>query len=460
MDRWHIMTNFRYTKDSWAKYHLTDEQKNINQSTSADYQPEFNKYEYTVALDGPINEHLGLLLSYGKQHSKIPLWSTYEMLKPDGNFSHKERQTQYRNNENFLVKLNTHNIDDLEASLTMIYAPYTASRFAGYRNSDADVESGGLNIAYDMKNALNFGVLKNTLAYKSDEETIDTKTNNYYRWATVPNGYANWRYEEGFDYAFDGALGDREFTSESFIYKSVLDIDEFNTGELEHSIKTGIEAEIGKARYKREQGNMFVTFLGDELNSTVTGGKEDGIIAGEQAINRNQIRMPVDNKKSYTTAALFLEDTIKYDRYTFRPGLRFSTDTVTNNKDIAPRLFANADIFDDESLNVYGGYNRYYGGLILYDSIYEVYREVYLRDGYNKPWYNDNWTVRQPYSLEGIKTPYSDEFSLGASLDYQDTLFKLDFVKREYKNQIKQKEKYWISNSSGVFAEYVNTNDG
>jgi hypothetical protein len=33
-------------------------------------------------------------------------------------------------------------------------------------------------------------------------------------------------------------------------------------------------------------------------------------------------------------------------------------------------------------------------------------------------------------------------------------------VKREYKNQIKQKEKYWISNSSGVFAEYVNTNDG
>jgi hypothetical protein len=456
MDRWHIMTNFRYTKDSWAKFHLTDAQQNTNYSVNANFQPEFNKQEYTVSLDGPINDNLGLLVSYGKQHSKIPLWSGYNYLKPDGNFSHKDRKIQTRDNENYLIRLNTHGIDDLEASLTAIYAPYTASLFSSHsKDSDYDRKGGGYNIAYDMKNALNFGVLKSTLAYKQDEIVTDAQTNKYYIWTYTPNSYINW---DNGGMTFEGSVADSaELNSQSFIYKSVLELDEIQTGALEHSIKTGIEAEFGKAKYKREEAHSF---RGEIFDSSATGSKDDGIIEGERYASEDQIFMPLDNKKSYTTAALFLEDSIKIDRYTIRPGLRISTDTVTDNTDIAPRLFANADVFNDGALNIYGGYNRYYGGLILYDAVYQEYREYYVRDSYDKPWYNDNWTVYQPYSLEGIKTPYSDEFSIGASFNYQETLFKLDFVAREYKDQIKQKEVFWISNSSGVFAEYANTNDG
>ncbi|MDR1460518.1 MAG: Plug domain-containing protein [Campylobacteraceae bacterium] len=66
MDRWHMMSNFRYTKDSWAKYHLSETQKNTAYATNERYQPEFNKYEYNVAFNGPVNDYLGLILSYGK----------------------------------------------------------------------------------------------------------------------------------------------------------------------------------------------------------------------------------------------------------------------------------------------------------------------------------------------------------------------------------------------------------
>ncbi|MDR3177537.1 MAG: TonB-dependent receptor plug domain-containing protein, partial [Campylobacteraceae bacterium] len=446
MDRWHIMTNFRYTKDTWAKYHLTDEQKNINQSTSTDYQPEFNKYEYSIFADGPVNDNLGLLLSYGKQHSKIPLWSGYD-INASGNV-YKERRIQYRDNDNFLIRLNTHNIDDLEASLTAIYAPYTNSDFRGdTKNNDRDRKSGGLNIAYDMKNALNFGVLKNTLAYKSDEVSSYDK-NHYYSWGTTvydPSSYFNW---SSYGYTTEGAYGDRELTSENLIYKGVLDFDEIETGILEHSVKTGIEIEAGKARYKRETGYGFMGIA--TKNSSLADDKDNGIYDGIW-LDTMYIVSAQDNKQSYTTAALFLEDTIKYDRYTFRTGLRISTDTVTDNTDIAPRLFANADIFDDESLNVYGGYNRYYGGLILYNSIYHYENNKYKRTSHDANWTYDNYKYLQNTTLDDIKTPYSDEFSLGASLSKWDTNFKLDFVSRKHRYQLKTKNINDVSH---------NTNDG
>jgi hypothetical protein len=449
MDRWHIMTNFRYTKDSWAKFHLTDEQKNINQSTNANFQPEFNKHEYTVSLDGPINENLGLLLSYSNQHSKIPRYSNYDMNISAGQTG-KERLTEYRDNKNYLIRLNTHGIDDFEASLTAIYALYTHSDFTRARNSDRDIITGGYNIAYDMKNTLSFGTLKNTLAYKSDEQTVDGSTNYYYSWANSDT--KNWFVGSVMN-ANEGNRGDRELTKDSLIYKSVLELDEIETGSFTHLIKTGVEAEFGKVRYKRETATSF---LGGNFNSSVTGSVEDGIIEGEQWTESTLIHEAFDNKKSYTTAALFLEDTIKYDRYTFRPGLRFSTDTVTNNKDIAPRFFANTDIFDDEVWNIYGGYNRYYGGLVLYNSIYAYEINRYERTQVNPSDWTFNYGVKDSASLDGIKTPYSDEFSIGSSLAKWGTLFKLDFVKRKYKDQLTQR----VHQDADANRYYTDTNEG
>jgi hypothetical protein len=451
-DRWHFLAKYRYTKDDWAKFHLTDDQKNTDKSVSASYQPEFTKYEYTISADGPVSDHLGLMLSYGKQHSTIPLWSGYDINRTDGT-TYKERDNQYRNNENYLIKLNTHNIDDFEASLTAIYAPYTHSTaYSDEKNNDQDIKGGGYNIAYDMKNVLSFGLWKNTLAYKQSE--VSAETANYrYLW-TNTSGYANWTNDMG--NTVEGNGGSRDLTQNSFIYKSVLDFDEIKAGAFTHLVKTGIETEFGKARYKREAGYFF---RDAELNASAAGSKDDGIIDGEQWAARVSRIKEQDNKQDYTTAALFLEDNIKFDRYAIRPGVRVSTDTITDNADIAPRLFANADVFNDKTFNVYGGYNRYYGGLKLYNAIYEYRFDEYKRTAYDQPWVY-NRTVKMDYSLDGLKTPYSDEFSVGASLAKWDSAFKLDFVQRKYKDQIMQKENSFNAVGSSTDVGYVNTNDG
>jgi hypothetical protein len=448
-DRWHVMTNFRYTKDGWAKFHLTDPQKNMEYPTSESYQPEFTKYEYALALDGPINDYLGLLVNYGVQRSKIPLYSGYNLVNPNGS-TYKEQRTQYRENENYLVKLNGFGKNGFEADLTAIYAPYTQSLFrANVKDSDYDVTNGGLDVILNTKNLLNFGALKNTLSYKRSYTGIDNAEYYGYTWHTTPTGAINWN-SSGTN-ANEGSRGENSITKSDIGLKSALYFDDIIAGAAVHTIKAGAEAEYTAAKYEFDGA---ITFSNPELNSSAAGSKEDGIIDGEQYAKSKMEYLPVERSKDYYTAALFLEDEIAIERFTLRPGVRVSTDSLTDNVDAAPRLFANADIFDDKFLNLYGGYNRYYGTQILGYAVYK-----YQADSYTRTAYNDPWTLGAAYpsiyEYKHLKTPYSDEFSVGSSINIADTLFKIDYVNRKYRDQIKAKYDY----DAPAF-HYRNTNDG
>jgi hypothetical protein len=452
-DGWHVMTNFRYTKDSWAKFHLTDAQKDMEYPTSESYQPKFNKYEYAMALDGPVNEHFGLLVNYGLQRSKIPLYSGYNMVRPD-NSTYKEHRTQYRENENYLIRVNTFDFDDFKADLTAIYASYTQQLFrANVKESDYTVENGGYDVIYNMQNALHVGVLESTLSYKYSHSGINDAEYYGYTWRTTPNGIINWNSSNS--NAQWGSRGTSDITKSDIGLKSSLHLDEIDVGEAIHTIKLGVEAEYTKAKLDFKGG---ITFSGPELNGTAVGSVDDGIISGEQYAKSKMEYLPVERSKNYYTAALFLEDTIRYDRYTFRPGIRISTDSLTDNIDVAPRLFANADIFDDQFLNVYGGYNRYYGTQILAYAVYAYQANSYSRANWDEPW-NLGPAYPSLYEYKHLKTPYSDEFSIGTSVNFDDSLLKLDYVNRQYKDQIKSRYIYGGAAGSTTF-NYFNTNDG
>jgi hypothetical protein len=456
-DRWHIMTNFRYTQDGWAKFHLNDAQENTEYPTDANYQPEFNKYEGALALDGPINDYLGLMVSYGRQYSKIPLYSGYNLVNPDGS-AYKEKRTQYRENENYLVKLNMAGSEGFKADLSAIYAPYTQSLFvANRKDSDYDVTNGGLNVIYNMQNALSFGMLKNTVSYKQTHSAIDNAEYYQYTWCTTPGGAINWSSANnaacGGSNASEGSRGNNEITKSDIGLKSALYFDEINAGETEHAIKVGVEAEYTKAKYEFDGG---VTFSSPTLDSTAQGYKEDGIIEGEQYAKNKMDYGAVERSKDYYTAALFLEDEIAYDRFTFRPGVRVSTDSLTDNVDTAPRLFANADVFNDRFLNFYGGYNRYYGTQILGYAVYKYQADSYSRTSWNDPWVLGTG-YPSVYEYKHLKTPYSDEFSVGSSVNVADTLFKIDYANRKHRDQIKARYEYDTANTT---FNYRNTNDG
>ncbi|MDR1460517.1 MAG: hypothetical protein LBI78_02605 [Campylobacteraceae bacterium] len=371
------------------------------------------------------------------------------MINPD-NSLYKERRIQYRDNENLLLKLNTYKLDDFEADLTAVYAPYTQTLFsAGSRDSDYDVKGGGLNIIYNMQNSLKFGTSKNTLSFKQTQTAQDNAKNLYYAWLSDPLGSTNWGNSR--NNSVEGSRGNQQQSKMDFGLKSALYFDEIKTGDLEHDVKVGIETEFTKSKSKYDGSTYFYT---PQKNASSSGNKENGVLSGEQWTKNKYEYIPHRKSKDYFTAALFLEDDISFERFTLRPGIRISTDSLTDNVDIAPRFFANADVFNDEILNIHGGYNRYYGTQILGYALYK-----FSTEGYSRNSWDDNWTysVTYPstYNIGDLKTPYSDEFSFGAAFNYRDILFKTDFVNRKYKNQIKTK----YENSGGTF-RYENTNDG
>jgi hypothetical protein len=446
-DRWHITANYRYTKDDWAKYHLTDSQQNTTHSTDASFQPEFNKYEYNAALDGPIGDYLGAILSYGKQHSRIPLWSTYDVITVGG--VDKERRVQYRDTENFLARLNSRGIDNLDASLTFLYSPYTAAMFQDRsRHSSYDVESGGFSATYDMKNNLSFGVLKNSIGYQQTEISHSSETSLYYRWNYDPTKH-DWL---NGTQSYEGAYGDLEQEKQSFVYKGSIDFDDIATGSVKHGVKLGLEAELGKARYK-DTGST--TYYGITMDPTVTGSKEDGVLEGSQWARTKEVYLPQDRKKNYSTFAAFLEDDAHIERFTIRPAVRVSSDTLTDNVDVAPRFFTNADVLTDGSFNVYGGYNRYYGGQILAYAIRQSEGYRYSRTILGGAWNQIGVLSNARYDLGDLKTPYSDEYNVGASLKLGGAKFGLSFVDRDHRDQLKAKTR---TESGVTYNEH--TNDG
>ncbi|MDR1450815.1 MAG: TonB-dependent receptor plug domain-containing protein [Helicobacteraceae bacterium] len=453
-DRWHVMANLRYTQDGWAKFHLNDAQENTVYATSASYQPEFNKYDGALSLDGPINDYLGLMLSYGRQYSKIPLYSGYNLRDSGGSFSKKERRTQYRENENYLVKLNGFSDGGFEADLTAIYAPYTQSLFrSNVKNSDYDVTNGGLDVILNTQNELNFGVLKNTLSYKRTSSGIDDAEFYAYTWRVSPIGGAvDWN-SSGAN-AQEGSRGNQDFLKSDIGLKSALYLDDIYAGDTKHAIKVGAEAEYTTAKFEFDGGT---TYSSPQLNVSATGSKEDGIIDGEQYAANKIEYGALERSKDYYTAALFLEDEIGIERFTFRPGVRVSTDNLTDNKDVAHRLFANVDIFNDKFLNLYGGVNRYYGTQILGYAVYKYQADSYTRSAYNAPWVLGA-AYPSVYEYKHLKTPYSDEYSAGSSVNFADTLFKLEYVNRQHRDQIKARYTY-AALAPNTF-DYYNTNEG
>jgi hypothetical protein len=96
---------------------------------------------------------------------------------------------------------------------------------------------------------------------------------------------------------------------------------------------------------------------------------------------------------------------------------------------------------------------------LLHNAIYQNDATIYERATPTTPWTESNstgWGGKRSYSLDKIKTPYSDEFSIGTSLVQWDTIFKLDFVQREHKDQLKQ-----VQETLGVdIYKLKNTNEG
>ncbi len=427
-DRWHVKTWVNHTRDAWAKQHWTDAQKASPEfeypTNQSGMQREFKRTNAGVTMDGPlVDGKLNALFSYEKSHSSTPVYTTSS---PEG------REKSTRDMDSFIARLNTDPNNDFYMAGTLIYSPYEyVSYAANVDDNRYEQHGGGWNFSLNTRANLSFGTWTNDIGFNTTEISRDVAANQY-TWLDQP-GTSTATHSEG-------GQGDYDMDQDQYSFKSVLTLDPLFLAETSHSIRVG--AEIIHTEAESETGG-FSNFRDPKpISPDVTGNRVDGVISGEQAATVRNVQPGFSRDTDFTTVSAFVEDSIKVERFTVRPGVRVSYDDITENVNVAPRFLVNADVLNDGRFNVNLGLNRYYGGQILTYALnaagkYTIYnRDPNVSLDWGNPTEGGSLTLNQ---LGELDTPYSDEIVLGASANIADTLYKIVAVKRDHKDQLRLK---------------------
>jgi hypothetical protein len=441
-DRLHASARFdNYTSDSWARQKFADN-VDPDRSVSSTHQPRFTRYSFSFDVEGPLAEHVAGLLSYSEKRSVMPIWTNLTQTPP-------LESDNVSTNRNVLLKLSTVNLDTVKASVTAAYTPFEREwQTAVRRDSKTATIGGGHSLVLDGEKHFSFGTLTANLSYNHSDVSREGTSNRTFTWKSSPShAYANWNASSS---AMEGGAGNYEQQAAAFGAKAMLVFNAIGGAFFKNTFKVGGEVGLVDATRKTQGAETYswltsatsigtYTPLEPQITATATGSKENGVITGEQWLNYRAVYDPTDKNVRFTTAAAYMEDEIKIGRATVRPALRVSHETLVGNTDLDPRLFANIDTMNNGRLNIYAGASRYHNSAPFLN--YELYNGQGFRREARQTW-DDTWhTVSSSAgtnrAIGDVKTPYSDEFNMGATLNAAGIEFGLQGVLRNQRDLIR-----------------------
>lgn len=444
VDKWHGSVSVTHTDSAWG-----------TEKTQGQGKATFKRSRGTVTLEGSVvKDKVGALLAYSRHQSQTPIaLSRHFAVEAVG----------HRRHENLMLRVNTADNQPVSLGATFIWAPYQAESFReGSRNGRYRLIGGGWSLLLDSKADFKGGQWSLDLGYAHNEVSRKHDANRFFFWLLEPNGKAS-RYATWFEYfngwATEGGYGDSDRTQDMINAKAQVQWDAFNWGGLEHRITAGVDLTHRSVDYDR-QGYIF--FRNPTADARVQGSLDDGVVSGEQYSAKRTVSHPVSGYKKAHTAALYAQDEIRLERFTIRPGLRIGWDSVGRNTDVAPSLMLDADLLNDGRFHLTAGANRYYGTQILgsfFANRFHATTQTRTVDnnGQLTPWSkHDLMTQGVKRRLGALKTPYSDELTLGATAQLnRHVALHLTAVKRDYKKQLSTKK---VSDDPRYDTEL--TNDG
>lgn len=433
---------YRMTRDNWTSFHVAPEnQAAFDGSFTEAMQPRFEKYDAGFDLSLPVFEKSGLLASYQVVYSKIPL----------NNFG--QIDNQFRKSENFLLKYVTQLSSDQKLTIQALYNPYSGEYFLDRTKDSAfTLNGGGGNVSVEYENQTNHGVLVVTTGLSFSENS-----------RTAPQYHRNWEATDSKDwgppvglpdYSREGGYGDINKTQKSM--QTSLDwlSELFKAAGATHQVNTGLLIDFSQANFERPE----TAYAYKRPDGAVSCGSDtfacDETSGSEQFFQERIVYQKIDVDANIVQLAFYLDDKIDFGKLEIRPGLRTSYDDFTENTDVAPRLSAIYDLFNNGQTEFIAGWNRYYAQpLLTYQLREAIVPLVHVRTA---PVDNDSeWTVKQSiapstYEYSNLKTPYNDEVVLGLNQAVLGGRLDLRYVQRDgYDEFAREKEPY---DSSDIYA--------
>lgn len=429
--------HYRTTSDRWTELHVDDEdEEDFEASRSHLRQPHFEKHDAGISLDIPLGRRGGLLASYQRSESTIPLrWLG-------------EHKKQRRRNENFFLKYALNLPSGVSLDVTALHAPYRADYFyPDAVDGDITIDGGGSSFATTYQRPLPLGDLRLLAAYRVSENSRRAAP-HLRRWlydldplnpGTLLSTAKPWGAEAEDGVSTEGSVGSLESEQQGWQARADFTAAGFATGPLRHAVSAGIDFERVRGTLERPEENHI--YFGPKYAPTVTC--EEGAIdciAGEQYFTKRFVYEPDEVVATIDQYHLYLEDRMRLGRLELRPGVRFSYDDFMKNRNTAPRLAASYDLLGDGATVLVAGYNRYYGKTLL------TYK---LREGsrpYRYEWRTlagDTPTAWGPllvmgvplagrgYRYSDLKTPYTDETVFGLDQRLFGGVASLRYIERQ-----------------------------
>jgi len=434
--------NYRTTSHHWTKFHIDPYDKDeFYSGTNSSKQPEFGKHDFGVTLNTPISGSTGLISSYHQIYSRIPLVNL------------GESNIQNRRQENFFLKL-SHDLNQRnQFSLTALYSPTSGDYFLrNTKDSGYTIERENYSLIFNLKTGLRIGQLETTIDY-TDQKTARKSTHDRYRWSSSTSSI-DW--SDG-KYGSEGGLGNLKTGQKRLGLNTNITFNTIQLAQTHHKIKLGAEATYSSQYYKRPSTNYY--YYSHRLSSSVVCDPNDSAcINGEQYLVRRTKYSQTDTDAEISDVAAYLQDAIVWKRFEIFPGVRASYDDFTHNTNIAPRFSASVDVLGNRQTIVFAGANRYYSGTLLTHALYEGITIVnQRRKNTSTPWVDSPVPTTFLYENTPVKTPYSDEFTLGMIQKVFGGEFKVQYLRKKSRDEFTRRR---IDNPFPEADIYILKNDG
>ncbi|QFT10118.1 TonB-dependent siderophore receptor [Vibrio sp. THAF190c] len=396
-----VKLRYRGTRSDWASVHIDDNVKAASDAkeptgSEATYQPEYKKDSFSVVAEQAITDNVGMVLGFSRRDSDI---KQTRLLNPTGK---RDVEDHTRRSDNFLANFNWTPDTNRSLEFGLRLSDYSEGKYFA-TNTEGDVTDTHLAYGSTIKwtQRLGSGSFSATAAYDKFKDERDSSSNQ-------ANVYIE--FDPSFEY-YEGGYGDSDMTQQNINLMLAYDFDRVKLGSTSHVVSMG--ADYRKTDYKFNRDSDVT------INTTMTWG---GVEFAKTVDTLNAGSVDTDHQDY----AAYIEDQIKIGNLKLRPGVRIDRDDFLENTNVAYRFASSLQVARDTNLRF--GMNRYYGrsfgSMKLAGEILEL----------------NNDTTRDFASIENLKTPYSDEISLGVTQNVSNFVLSAGYVGRKYEDRIKAKD--------------------
>ncbi|WKA63272.1 TonB-dependent receptor plug domain-containing protein [Pectobacterium aroidearum] len=428
--------SYRTTRDSWTRYHVDSKiSEEFYSGTNLYYQPKFKKQFYSASFNQPLSDKAGFIFSYNRQQSDIPYYHDFL-----GQWDDQERIS-----ETYLLKGTylTDNGDILR--MTGMYSPHESKYYKkNVKNGAFTNTGGGYRFNMEWEHNANWGKMTSLAGYQFDQNKIEHESNEFISWVynTPSLGFTSpsldWQTTSRTSQI--GGYGSFATEKNTTTFKQDYELNPAFLLGMTHQLDFGWQADFANAQYRRFQDAYSASVASNAtyVNSGVVCLAGDSqCIAGEQFAGTRTLFPARSVQVSYSRYAAYLQDSMNYGRLEVTPGVRVTYDDFLENLDVAPRFAASYDVFGDRSTRLFGGANRYYAANMLSYKLRQGIgtSTVQRRTSSTAPWISNPERTGTNYTVSDLKTPYSDEMTLGLSQRVMNTVWTAKWVNRQGKEQ-------------------------